>query len=69
MFEKSRFPADKIPSYKITVPEVFAASKKIVNLGRRIEQTESKAKTVQSNVNWVEKCAREMDILLDDDDM
>ena len=26
-------------------------------------------KTVQSNANWMEKCAKEMDILLDDDDM
>ncbi|XP_065205121.1 uncharacterized protein LOC135835005 [Planococcus citri] len=60
---------EKIPSYKMAIPEVFAASKRLVNLGRKIEQLESKMKTVQSNANWVEKCAKEMDILLDDEDM
>lgn len=61
--------AEKLPPYEISRPEVFASCKRLVDIGKKIEQLESKMKAVQSNASWVEKCAKEMDILLDDDEM
>lgn len=64
-----RFSAEKIPSYEISRPEIFATSKRLVDIGKKIDQLETKVKSVQSNASWMEKCAKEMDIILDEDEM
>lgn len=42
--------------------------KKAVDISRNIERIETKTRNAQLNANWIEKCAKEMDILLDDDE-
>jgi len=50
-------------------PEVFARAKQAVNLSRRIEHFETKMQNVQSNARSIEKLAKDMDIILDEDEL
>lgn len=59
----------KLPSYKISSPEAFVAAKRIVNVSRKIEYMETKIRNVQTNASCIEKWAKEMDILIDEDEM
>lgn len=59
----------KLPSYNISQPEAFLAAKQVINVSRNIEQMETKIRSIQSNASCIEKWAKEMDILIDEDEM
>lgn len=48
---------------------MFLYAKQIINIGKRIEEIETKMRCIQTNVNWFKKCANDMDILLDEEEM
>ncbi len=62
------FAESKMPSYSISQLELFSLARKVIDISRQIEQLETRIRSVQSNANWIEKCAKEMDILLDEDE-
>lgn len=61
--------AGEFASYNIDSPHVLNALKKQVTLARNIIKMNSKLKSVTDNANWIERCAKEMDLLLDEDDL
>lgn len=59
---------DDLPHFPI-IENLLAATKQRVNLARKLDKLELQTKRTNSETGWLQKAAKEMDIIVDEEDL
>lgn len=62
------FVEDDFPHFPI-IENLLAAVKQRVNLARKLDKLELQTKKTSSATGWLQKAAKEMDIIIDEEDL